>query len=959
MNWTVILRLEILLAVWLICASDNSQGRAPQRDKGAIRTAQNTYNVRTIPSHRRHHSLFRNQSNSVNKDLAKRNLSQTMLKDEGKTQGIKANPQQRPGVRRPLVRMLKDDSVTSARSRTTRFQSASSSPNILASFAGKNRVWIISAPHESDGYYRLMMSLLKNDVYCELAERHIQQIVIFHEEGEEGGKIRRITNEGKILEQPLDPSIVPKMMASLKLEKGKFGMVLLKKTLQVEEKYPYPVRLEAMYEVVDQSPIRRIEKLRQKGFVQKCKAAGVEGQVSQEGESSSSSSGTSGGSSSSTRGIKPTQSTNTVQVSIKKEEPKRTVVPTRSSRLKSTRKSFVAPPPPSPTSKATTISPITKATTRILTTATRPPTTLPTTVLPTTQKPWTTKAHTTPESHRLLVQAEVTTRDPETAGHYFPVRADKHRDRQHVQTGKHFATTTKINKVMIYESHTDAPVISTTTTEHNTKENTGRFGDNRTDRKDHSSHDITTSRKKPTKAKSSKKKGVDKILNNEYDDKVEPGKPTTSQVEEVIEEANFPPKKDKEQRKEEKTEKIEKKKKKNEKTEKSSKKEKPAKKIDKKKPEKDRNKKNKKGGKGDDDGFIKPVKKTFTEIPKKSLTTFLENFEGKRRLLLITAPKEDSNMYSQQRDEYLETVCEMAIRRISIITIFGTLTNSTMKIDHFQLDNEKPMKVIGDDDLLDHELITELRKEYGMTYNDFFMVLTDLDMKVKQYYEVPIAMKSVFDIVDTFQSRIKEMEKQKRDGITCKKEEKTRSLESFLSRFRWRRRLLVISAPNDEEWAYQQQLYALSGQACNMGLRHMAILKMVGIGIDGSGVLELFPINGSSSVEREDLSFNLVKDIRNYFQISPEYFSMLLVGKDGNVKSWYPSPMWSMAIVYDLIDSMQLRRQEMAIQQSLGMRCPEDEYGGYGYHGYPHQGYEEGYQDDYRHHEGYYHRYHD
>lgn len=56
-------------------------------------------------------------------------------------------------------------------------------------------------------------------------------------------------------------------------------MVLLKKTLQVEERYPYPVRLEAMYEVIDQSPMRRLEKLRQKGFVQKCKGAGVEGQV--------------------------------------------------------------------------------------------------------------------------------------------------------------------------------------------------------------------------------------------------------------------------------------------------------------------------------------------------------------------------------------------------------------------------------------------------------------------------------------------------------------------------------------------------------------------------------------------------------------------------------------------------------------------------------------------------------
>ncbi|XP_069617771.1 coiled-coil domain-containing protein 80 [Ranitomeya imitator] len=950
MNRTLILRLAILVAVWLICASDKTQRRALHRDNGAGSTSHNG----NLPSHRQHGHLQINQNKSVNRVLLKRNLSQTMQRDESQTHVKRVNTQQRAGVRQPQARMLKDDSATSARSRTARFPSTASSPNILASFAGKNRVWIISSPHASDGYYRLMMSLLKNDVYCELAERHIQQIVIFHEEGEEGGKIRRITNEGKILEQPIDPAIVPKMMTSLKLEKGKFGMVLLKKTLQIEERYPYPVRLEAMYEVIDQSPIRKIEKLRQKGFVQKCKAAGVEGQVSEEGER--------GGSSSTTSGTKPTPASETIQITVKKEEPKRNVIPTRSTRVKSTRKPYTAPSTPSTTVKITTIAPSTNATTRILTTASRAPTTVPTTVLPTTQKPWSTKSMTTSESHRLPVQAEVTTRDPETARPYFPVRTDKHRDRQHVQTGKHFATTSKTNKPVVHESHTVAPVVSTTTAEHYTKENTGRFGDNRTDRQGQSSQDVTSTQKKPQKTKSSKKKGVEKIFTNEYDDKFNPGKTTTSQVEETIEEVNIPPKKEKDQKKGEKPEKIDKKKKKADKLEKPPKKDKTSKKdkSDKKvKAEKDRNKKNKKAGKGDEESYIKAVKKTVTEAPKKSLTTFLHNFEGKRRLLLITTPKEENNMYSQQRDEYLETVCEMAVRKISIITIFGTLTNSTMKIDHFQLDNEKPMKVVGDDDLLDRELITELRKEYGMTYNDFFMVLTDLDMRVKQYYEVPIAMKSVFDIVDTFQSRIKEMEKQKRDGITCKREDKTRSLESFLSRFRWRRRLLIISSANDEEWAYQQQLYALTGQACNMGLRHMAILKMVGIGVEGGGVLELYPINGSSSVEREDLSFNLVRDIRNYFQISPEYFSMLLVGKDGNVKSWYPSPMWSMAIVYDLIDSMQLRRQEMAIQQSLGMRCPEDEYGGYGYHGYPHEGYEEGYQDDHRHHESYYHRYHD
>lgn len=480
------------------------------------------------------------------------------------------------------------------------------------------------------------------------------------------------------------------------------------------------------------------------------------------------------------------------------------------------------------------------------------------------------------------------------------------------------------------------------------------------DRREHGHRDpnVVPGPPKPAKEKPPKKKAQDKILSNEYEEKYDLSQPTASQLEEELQVGNVPLKKAKESKKHEKLEKPEKEKKKkmkNENADKLLKGEKQMKKSEKKsKQEKEKSKK-KKGGKTEQDGYQKPTNKHFTQSPKKSVADLLGSFEGKRRLLLITAPKAENNMYVQQRDEYLESFCKMATRKISVITIFGPVNNSTMKIDHFQLDNEKPMRVVDDEDLVDQHLISELRKEYGMTYNDFFMVLTDVDLRVKQYYEVPITMKSVFDLIDTFQSRIKDMEKQKKEGIVCK-EDKKQSLENFLSRFQWRRRLLVISAPNDEDWAYSQQLSALSGQACNFGLRHITILKLLGVGEEVGGVLELFPINGSSVVEREDVPAHLVKDIRDYFQVSPEYFSMLLVGKDGNVKSWYPSPMWSMVIVYDLIDSMQLRRQEMAIQQSLGMRCPEDEYAGYGYHSY-HQGYQDGYQDDYRHHESYHHGY--
>lgn len=724
-----------------------------------------------------------------------------------------------------------------------RMPQGAGAPNLLASFAGKNRILVITAPSESDGYYRLMMSLLKPDVYCELAERHVNQIVMFHQEGEMGAKVRRITTEGKVVEEPLDSALIPRLMSFLKMEKGKFGMVLLKKTLQVEERYPYPVRLEAMYEAIDQSPMRKLEKRRQKGFVQKCKEAGVEGQVE--------------------------KATHTGIAVVQQPARKTTTI--------------------AATTKTTVQASTTLATTTVTTTTTRVTTTTKPTTTSTTR---TTTTTTTQRPTRSQTAAPKPTAPPN--------------DNQGVRERYPNKTTSAANEPKERDSkdpHSAAPVPAT---------------------------------RKPPRTKSTRRKSEGKKpVANEHEEKQKPIKPNASDPEEmetVTVATNV-----KTVRKKDKT---------------NKKMDKATKKADNRggKTGKDAKISEKKIGKKP---FPYPKKEEAPKPTKKpaapargSLPVFLDHFENKRRLLLITSPSEEHKMYVQQRDEFLESVCDMAIRKISIITIFGSLTNSTMKIDHYQLENDKLMKGIDQEDTVNQDLITELRKEFTMVHDDFYMVLADTDTKIKQSYEVPISMKAIFDYIDTFSSRIREMEQQKRDGVLCKKEDKPRSLENFLSRFRWRRRLLIISSPNDEEWSFQQQLYSLNSQACNLGLRHIAILKLVGTELlHMGGVLELYPINGSTTVEREGLSGALVKDMRNYFQISPEYFSMLLVGKDGNVKSWYPSPMWSMATIYDLVDSMQLRRQEMAIQQSLGMRCPEFDYG------YHQHGYEHSYQDGY--HQGY------
>ncbi|XP_072116532.1 coiled-coil domain-containing protein 80 [Mobula birostris] len=803
-------------------------------------------------------------------------------------------------VRRSRAGMVRDTS-RAARSRVARVP-AVGTPSLLSEMVGKQRLWVISAPHSSDGYYRLMLSLLKDDIYCELAERHITQLVLFHQEGEVAGKVRKISSEGRILEQSVDAKTVLKLLDFLKLERGKFSMVLLKKNLQLEETYPYPVRLEAMYEVIDQGPVRKIEKLRQKGFVQKCKEAGVEGQVVRADE----------GGAWKMEQSRPTPKSENTEVTVPKDTKERMPEKKKKPTVRRPIRISLNTHGGSKMVRTTAVprtAPTTTSTTRKTITTTAAPTTVPFTERQSFTRSPLVFSPSPPRFHKPALVAEIPSKTT--------TEANSHRDGSLPGGSK----------------SPQKPSRGTTTARPDyTKVQATRQKYSETDKKEGNYHQkgisVAPGQRKPTKVKPPKSKTTNnKILTNEYEDKYQPEKGSSSNTRQILEVEHSPQKGKKEQKKTRKPVKTEKKKKKSVKNKKPGKKDRLSLKT---KPAKEISHNNKKPKKTIKKGVFKQPKK----IPgtTKSLASVLGYYENRRRLVLITSPNEQNNMYEQQRDEYLEHVCEMALRKISIITIFGPLSNSTIKIDHYQMDNEKPVKDIRYNDL-GQDIITELRKEYGLSQNEFFMVLTDLDMKVKQHYEVPIAMQSVFDLIDTFTTRITEMEKQKKEGLQCKNEDKPRSLENFLARFRWRRRLFIISTPNDEEWAYQHQLYALSSQACNLGLRHLAVLKLMGVGTDVGGVLELYPINGTSSVDREDLSPSLVKDLRNYFQVSPEYFSMLLVGKDGNVKSWYPTPMWNMAIVYDLVDSMQLRRQEMAIQQSLGMRCPEDEYG-YGYHGY-------------------------
>ncbi|XP_023257288.1 coiled-coil domain-containing protein 80-like [Seriola lalandi dorsalis] len=353
--------------------------------------------------------------------------------------------------------------------------------------------------------------------------------------------------------------------------------------------------------------------------------------------------------------------------------------------------------------------------------------------------------------------------------------------------------------------------------------------------------------------------------------------------------------------------------------------------------------KGKKGKKGKGRG--KKSNREASEKDKTALKEFLDNLKGTRRLMLISTPSRDASLYIQQKEENEKHHCDLAIRKITVATIVEG-SDATLTLQHHQLESERPLGDLSEQ-FLDSGLTSLLRAELGLSSSDLFsMTVTDYDIKPNRVFEAPPSSTSLFEYIDNFPSRRSEKEKERKSPPVCSKD-KQPGAENSLLRFMSKRRLLLISAPSEDDYSFQQQLSALSGQECHLGIRHFAMLKLTGTGDKVSGTVELFPLNGHSQSEVEPLSRDMVNNLREQLKISKDYFSMLIVGKDSDVKAWFPSPMWSLENIYDLVDSMELRRQEEKLQKRLGIHCPEDRGRGGSeaghYHSYDHDRTEETY----------------
>ncbi|CAL9683767.1 unnamed protein product [Knipowitschia caucasica] len=339
--------------------------------------------------------------------------------------------------------------------------------------------------------------------------------------------------------------------------------------------------------------------------------------------------------------------------------------------------------------------------------------------------------------------------------------------------------------------------------------------------------------------------------------------------------------------------------------------------------EKASSKKKGKGKKGKKKGRGRTSIREVSDRDRAILKDFVNALKGTRRLMIISSPSQDAKLLTQLKEENEKHQCDLAIRKISVATIVGQGDDATLTLEHSNAESSAPMS--SSERITDTRLISLLRTEFGLSSSDLFsMTITDYDIKPTRVFEAPPSTPALFEFIDNFSSRRPEKEIERNTVPACVRKKQQPEMENSLLRFMSKRRLLLVSAPSEEDYSFQQQLSALSRQQCALGIRHFAMLKLTGAGDKSTGTVEMFPLNGHSQSKVEPLPKDTVNNLREQLKINKDYFSMLVVGKDGDVKAWFTSPLWSLDSVYDLVDSMEQRVQEERLQRSLGIHCSED-----------------------------------
>lgn len=116
-----------------------------------------------------------------------------------------------------------------------------------------------------------------------------------------------------------------------------------------------------------------------------------------------------------------------------------------------------------------------------------------------------------------------------------------------------------------------------------------------------------------------------------------------------------------------------------------------------------------------------------------------------------------------------------------------------------------------------------------------------------------------------------------------------------LSQYRWQQRLLLVFTPGTDFPAYRTFLKQLDQKRAGVLDRDLLVFRLVN--------------RGQSRVGEAKLSPSGAETLRRRFEVRPDEFRVVLIGKDGGVKQ--SAGAVDLTDIFGLIDSMPMRQQEM------------------------------------------------
>jgi hypothetical protein len=129
---------------------------------------------------------------------------------------------------------------------------------------------------------------------------------------------------------------------------------------------------------------------------------------------------------------------------------------------------------------------------------------------------------------------------------------------------------------------------------------------------------------------------------------------------------------------------------------------------------------------------------------------------------------------------------------------------------------------------------------------------------------------------------------------------------AFLSEYQWNQRvLLLFHGEQDRSGLFPQQMAALLTHQAELAERDVIFFQLMKEEGTGPGIGFNVPRIFSEQIEL----------LRQYYSVSPQEFTIILVGKDGSEKLRKRNQILSTQELFSIIDGMPMRQQELRERQ--------------------------------------------